>query len=159
MASSLDSQKIGSKMKIKSYDHDPGATTAVICSADGGTTKNIADMRDYDGFMVVAKPTVVGGGGLTKLEIVGFISTDSTGAGTAYVIKDSGTVAADALDDNVVEECTAAEIAQVATDAGVTLRYVAARLTNATNTDEVAVTYVQYPAKRATADLTVTAIA
>jgi hypothetical protein len=116
-------------------------------------------MRDYDGFMVVAKPTVVGGGGLTKLEIVGFISTDSTGAGTAYVIKDSGTVAADALDDNVVEECTAAEIAQVATDAGVTLRYVAARLTNATNTDEVAVTYVQYPAKRATKDLTVTAIA
>ena len=87
-----------------------------------------------------------------------FIDGDSTGAGTAYVIKDSGAVVADALGDNVVEECTVGEIAQIGTDNGVSLRYVGARLTMATNTDEATVTYVGVP-KRAYKDLTVTDIA
>jgi len=158
MASALDSQKIGGKIRIKSYDHDPGATTAVVTSADGGTTKQLWDMKDYDAFMAVAKPNIVGGNGVTKLEIVAYIDGDSTGAGTAYVIKDSGAVVADALNDNVVEECTASELAQIGTENGVSLRYVGARLTNATNTDEVTVTYVGIPVRQY-ADLTVTAIA
>ena len=151
------SQKIGSRVYMRSYDHDPGATTAVVCSPDGGTTKRVFDMRDYAGFGVLAKPTVVGGNGLTKLEIVAY--EDSAGAGTAYVIKDSGTVAADALDDNVWQECTQGEVAQAGTDNGVELRYVAARLTNATNSDEVSVTYVGFPPKYEADGLTATVIA
>lgn len=157
MASSLDSQTIGSRIFIKSYDHDPGATTAVVTSADGGTTKQLLDMRNYGGFMAIAKPNIVGGNGVTKLEIVAY--EDSAGAGTAYVIKDSGAVVADALNDNVVEECTASEIAQIGAANSVDLRYVGARLTNATNTDEVTVTYVGYPAKHAQLNLTATSIA
>ena len=159
MASTLDSQKIGSRIYVKSYDHDPGATTAIVTSADGGTTKQLLDMRNYGGFMGVVKPNIVGGGGVTKVEIVAYINGDATGAGTAYVIKDSGTVAADALNDNVVEECTASEIAQIGEAEGVDLRYAAVRLTCATNTDEATVTYIGYPALHATLNLTATSIA
>lgn len=158
MASALDSQKIGSRIRVKSYDHDPGATTAVVTSADGGTTKQLWDMADIDAFMVVAKPNIVGGNGITKLEIVAFIDGDEDGAGTAYVIKDSGAVVADALNDNVVEECTAGEVAQIGTDNGVSLRYIGARITMATNTDEATITYISWQ-NRAIKDLTVTAIA
>lgn len=158
MASALDSQKIGSSLIVRSYDHDPGATSAVVTSADGGTTKILWDAKEICDFMVIAKPNIVGGNGITKLEIVAFIDGDSTGAGTAYVIKDSGAVVADALDDNVVEECTVGEIAQIGTDNGVSLRYVGARLTMATNTDEATVTYVGTP-KRAYKNLTATDIA
>lgn len=152
------SQKIASRVYLRGFDHDPGATTAVVCSPDGGTTKRLLDLRDYAGFGVLACPTIVGGTGVTKVEIVAYIDGDSTGAGTAYVVKDSGTVAADAVNDQVWQECTAAEVAQLGTDEGVDLRYVAARLTNGTNTDEVKVVYVGFPPKYETADLTATVI-
>lgn len=155
MASALDSQKIGSSLIARSYDHDPGATSAIVTSADGGTTKILWDASEISAFMAIAKPNIVGGNGITKLEIVAF--ADSAGAGTAYVIKDSGAVVADALDDNVVEECTVGEIAQIGTDNGVSLRYVGARITMATGTDEATVTYVGVP-KRAYKDRTVTDI-
>lgn len=152
-----ESQKIFSRNKVELLDHDPGSTSATIATT--GSTKHVKDMRDYEYFGVGAIPTVVGGGGLTKLEIVAFIDGDSTGAGTAYVIKDSGTVAADAaLVDQVFIECSASEIAQVGSDNGVELRYVAARLTNATNTDEVLLTYIRSGAKNANSDLTATTI-
>ena len=67
MASALDSQKIGSRLLAVSYDHDPGATTAVVTSADGGTTKILWDAKDLSAFMVIAKPNIVGGNGITKL--------------------------------------------------------------------------------------------
>lgn len=156
MASTLDSQKIGSAIQAISYDHDPGATTAIVTSADGGTTKILWDMKDMSAFMAIAKPNIVGGNGITKLEIVAF--ADSAGAGTAYVIKDSGAIQADALGDNVVEECTAAEVAQIGSENSANLRYVGARLTCATGTDEATVTYIGFP-KRPYKDLTVTDIA
>lgn len=151
------SQKIGSRIYLRGYDHDPGATTAVVCSPDGGTTKNILDMRNYAGFGVLACPTIAAGA-LTKVEIVAYIDGDPTGAGTAYQVKDSGAVVADAVNDQVFIECTAAEVAQTGTDNGVDLRYVAARLTNATGTDEVKVVYIGYPPLYETADLTATVI-
>ncbi len=154
MASPQASQKIGAELFVKSYDHDPGATTAILCSPDGGTTIRYLDMRDYGHFMVDAKPTIVAAGGLTKLEIVASADVAFT---TVTVMKDSGTVAADALDDNVVLEVSAEELAQEGADGAVVLRYVAARLTNATNTDEVSVTYIGMP-KYPRRDLTITAI-
>ncbi len=145
-------EKIGSEIYLKSYDHDPGATTAVVCSPDGGTTKRVLDLAGYEGFGVLAKPTVVAAGGLTKVEIIASAASDMS---SPSVIKDSGTVAADALDDNVWLECTTAEVKAT----GDTLRYVAARLTNATATDEVSVTYVGFRPRHATTGLTATAIA
>ncbi len=154
MASALATEYFGSRLYINSYDHDPGATTAVLASPDGGTTIRYLDMKDYEHFAVQARPTIVGGGGLTKLEIV---ASAATSFSSVTVIKDSGTVAADSPNDTVFLECSAEEIAQLAAEGGVALRYVAARLTQATNTDEANVTYVAEP-KRAYSGLTATNI-
>jgi hypothetical protein len=148
------SEKIGSRIFLKSYDHDPGATTAVIASPDGGTTLRTLDMKEYDAFGVMARPTIVGGTGLVKLEIIASASAAMT---TETVIKDSGAVAGDSLNDVVWLECTSEEVAQAATDAGVALRYVAARLTMGTASDEANVSYVGFPTRRIPG-MTVTAI-
>lgn len=155
MASALSTEYLGSRLKMTAYDHDPGATSATLCSPDGGTTIRYYDMKEYRKFAVLAKPTIVGGGGLTKVEIV---ASSTTAFSSVTVIKDSGTVAADALDDFVFLECTAEEIAHLVATAGVDLRYVAARLTNATGTDEVSVVYIGEPI-REYSGLTATTIA
>lgn len=151
MASAIATDKIFSRCLLQGIDHDPGVTTAVIASPDGGTTKKYVDMRDYVNFAVLAIPSIVGGGGLTLLEIVA--ATDAAFT-TPVQIKTSGVVAADAMGDYVVLECDEADLIASGTD----LRYVAARLTNATNTDEVKVVYFA-EAKRPTDGLTATTIA
>jgi hypothetical protein len=150
MPSAVSSEKIGSGIYVKSFDHDPGATTAVLASPDGGTTIRYLDLKEYHTVSVMAKPNIVAAGGLTKLELV---ASATTSFSSVTSIKDSGTVAADALDDNVFLECTASEVAQL----GSTLRYIAARLTHATNTDESTVTYVAVPVRSYTG-LTATSI-
>lgn len=154
MAIASASEHIGSRLFIKSYDHDPGATTATLASPDGGTTIRYLDMRDYEAFGVMARPTIVGGNGITLLEIV---ASATTSFSSVVQVKTSGAVVADSLNDVVFLECSAGEIAQLGTDDGVAYRYVAARLTNATNTDEDNVTYVGVP-KRPVTGLTATAI-
>lgn len=151
MASAVSSEKIGSSIYVKSYDHDPGATTAILASPNGGTTIRYVDMKEYDVLGVMVKPNIVAAGGTTKVELV---ASATTAFSSVTVVKDSGTVAADALDDNVFLECTASEVVHL----GATLRYVAARLTNATATDEATVTYIAIP-KRKYSGLTATAIA
>lgn len=135
MVSAIDTHKLRSSLDVRSYDHDPGGTGAVIVSPDGGTTLRTADMSLHSRFMVQAKPTIVAAGGLTKLEIIASILSDMS---APVVIKDSGVLAADALDDNVTEECTAEEIIGL----GATLRYAAGRLTMASATDEASVVYI-----------------
>lgn len=141
---------------IKGYDHDPGATTAIVTSPDGGTTKRYLDMSLYGGFAVYATPTALTGAGITKVEIVASETVDMT---TVTVVKDSGTVVADALGDFVVLECTAAEVAQLGEAAGLNLRYVGARITEANAADEAHVVYIGYDPKFPRAALTATTIA
>lgn len=155
MASALSVEYLGSRFKMAAYDHDPGATTAVLCSHDGGTTINYFDGKELRKFGVIAKPTVVAAGGLTTVEIV---ASATTAFSSVTVIKDSGVVAADALTDYVFLECTMEEVAHLGAAAGVELRYIAARLTNATATDEVAVFYIGEPI-REYSGLTATTIA
>jgi hypothetical protein len=126
----------------------------VLTSPDGGTTIRYYDMLNGERFAVQARPTIVGGSGLTKVEIV---ASAATSFSSVVVIKDSGTVAGDSLNDVVFLECDASEVAQAASDAGVAYRYVAARLTMATNTDEANVTYIALP-KRQYSGLTATVI-
>lgn len=142
MASPQGSQKFGSELFIRSYDHDPGGTSATITSTDGGTTLSYLDMSLYSHFGVNVKPSVLAGSGVTKVEIV---ASAATSFSSVTVIKDSGTVAADAIQDNVFQECSAEEIAQEGSDAGVALRYVAARITCQNAGDEAVVTYIAKP--------------
>lgn len=157
MASAVTTAKFSANAAVGMYDHDPGATSAVIVSADGGTTKISADMRDYEEFMVVAMSSTLTGAGITKLEIVA--ADDSTMATNLTVIKDSGVVAADAVGDYVVQECTAEEIAQLSAAGGYDLRYVAGRLTCANAADEAVVTYIRTKPRFAKSGLTATTIA
>lgn len=155
MASALASEIFGAKNFVKSYDHDPGATTAVITSPDGGTTKRVLDMSLYGGFAVQARPTIVGGTGLTTLEIV---AADDEAMSANVTIVKTTTVAGDSLNDVVWLECLASEIRQLSDAAGYALRYVAARLTMGTNTDEANVTYIGFHPRFPRSGLTATAI-
>jgi len=142
MASPQDAQHIKSKLLIQMWDHDPGSTCATLAGPDGGTTIRYVDMKDYRYFAAAAMSSTLTGAGITKLEIVASAATTFS---SVTVIKDSGTVAADAVGDWVIEECSAEEVAQEASDAGAALRYVAARITVANSADEAVVTYIACP--------------
>uniref|UniRef100_A0A6M3L7Y8 Uncharacterized protein n=1 Tax=viral metagenome TaxID=1070528 RepID=A0A6M3L7Y8_9ZZZZ len=156
MASALNTEKIFSKIAIAMYDHDPGATTAIICSGDGGTTKNYVDMLSYGRFGVEAMLSVIGSSsGMTLLEIVACAATNFS---SVVVVKTTGTIAADAVGDYAVLECTAEEIAQLATDNSAALRYAAARITCSNAGDECVVTYILAEPRFAYSGLTATTI-
>lgn len=152
MPSALSTERVGSRLYMRSWDHDPGATTAIITSPDGGTTKRSLDLSLFGAFAVQVKPTIVAAGGLTKVEIIA--ADDSAMTANVTVVKDSGTIAADALDDNGWLECTAEEVAQLSAAGGFALRYVAARLTMATATDEASVTYIGFDPRHPRTGLT-----
>ncbi len=153
MATGVTSMKIASTHAIESYDHDPGATTAVVTSADGGTTPKWVAMRDYGVFGVQARPTVVAANGITLLEIVG--ATDATGTNVTVILAHAASVT-DALGEYVWLEVTDEQINEVGKAAGYNFTHVAARLTMATNTDEANVTYIRWLPKRAYSGLTAT---
>lgn len=138
----ISSEQIASQLGISMHDHDPGGVTATLVAADGGTTPVVVDMRDYKALGIMAMPSVGTSVSITKLEIVA--SALSTMA-SAEVIKDSGTIAADAaLNDYAYVECTAEEVAQIGSDTGKELRYCAGRITQGGNADnEAVVTYIR----------------
>jgi hypothetical protein len=144
MASPVATDQFGSNYKVEVWDHDPGATTAVIVSPDGGTTKKSFDMRDFENFVVMANNSVLTGDGIEKLEIVA--ASDSLMADDLTVIKDSGTIAVATINDWAMLECTADELAQLSSDGGISpaLRYVAGRLTVDNSADEAKVVYIGY---------------
>lgn len=113
-------------------------------------------MRDYCGFAVIAMSSTLTGAGITLLEIVA--SDDALGVTNVTQIKTTGTVAADAVGDFVVLECTDDEIRQASEAAGLALRYVAARLTLANAADEAVVTYIRHEPRFAAANLTANTI-
>ncbi len=149
MASAVASEKIGSGIFLQSYDHDPGGTTAILAGPDGGTTIRYGDMRDYSVFGVQVRPTII----TTSVTRVEIVASATTAFSTVVVVKDTGAVVMDSLNDTAFLECTDAEVVQL----GATLRYVAARITTTTSTDEANVTYIGIP-KRKYSGLTATAI-
>lgn len=157
MVSALASERIGSRLFLHAYDHDPGATTAIVCSPDGGANKRSFAIALAEAFGVLVKPTVVGGNGITKVEIVA--ADDAAMTTNLTVVKDSGAIQADALDDQVFLECLASEVRQLSDAGGFNLQYVAARITMATATDEASVVYVGFSPRYPRTGLTATAIA
>lgn len=151
MASQAGTQHFRSGLLVQVWDHDPGTASAIVTTPDGGTTDRYVDMRDHEHFAAIAIQTVIGSSsGITKLEIVA--ASDEAGTDLA-VVKDSGTVDADALCDWLMEECSAEEVAQLGSDNGTALRYVAARVTQSNSGDEAVVVYLAKP-KRAYLNLT-----
>lgn len=137
--STVATQSWLSRNKLEQWDHDPGSTSAILASPDGGTTIRYVDMRGYHRLLAAVCQTVLGGNGVTKLEIV---ASATTAFSSVTVIKDSGTIALNALGEWAVLECTSDEIAQLGEAAGVNLRYAAARITCHHAGDEALVTYI-----------------
>ena len=152
MASPQSSDKLLSNLAITQYDFDPDADTAVDVAW--------VDMRDFENFAFSFFRTV----GTSALDTVKILANaDSAGGGTDVEIK-TWTNAAfgdpDAVGDYAFGECTAEEIAQEASDAGIAnVRYVSVQLEFATSTDEAVVTYVRGGAKRAYDGLSANSIA
>jgi hypothetical protein len=156
MASAVTTVKLFANAAILSYDHDPGATSAVITSPDGGTTKRVVAMENYGGFAVTSMTSVsASSSGVTKLEIVG--CTDSSGSNPTVIV-DSGTVAADAVGDFVAVECTAEQVKEVGDAGGLTLTHIAGRLTCSNSGDEAVVTYIRHTPRYPQSGLTANAI-
>lgn len=146
MASAVAEQHIRSNHLFQVWDHDPDTASAIVVTPDGGTTDRYVDMRDHERFAAIAIATIFGGAsGITKLEIVAASDTSGT---DLTVIKDSGTVDADALCDWLIEECSADEIAQAGAASSLNLRYAAARITCSNSGDEAIVVYFTYPNRR-----------
>ncbi len=147
MASAVYSEKIRSTWRVLACDHDPGTTNALICSADGGTTYKYIDLKDYDAVGVSVMATIFGDAAdITKIEIVGSAAVAFT---TVVVIKDSGTIALNAIGDQAWLECSAEEVQHLATTYN--LRYVAARITCGHAGHEAVVTYFAHARRPHTA--------
>ena len=142
MASSVATDKIACRALFEMWDHDPGVNTALGVSPDGGTTERWVDMRDYHNFAVGVMATIMGGNGPTLVEIIASDSEDD-GDSSVTVVKATATIAADAMGDWVFLECTAEEIAHLASTYD--LRYVTARITCHHAGDEAAVVFYAEP--------------
>lgn len=152
MASTVATQKFRSGCKMQMWDHDPDSASATLVTPDAGTTKRAFDMKLYGHFVCAAMSSTLTGAGITKLEIVAY--SDSALSANATVVKDSGTVAADAVGDWVVEECSAEELNKLSDSAGADLRYLSGRLTLANSADEAVVVYIGLEPKHAYLNLT-----
>jgi hypothetical protein len=152
MTSALASSWLFDRQKIVPWDHDPGATTAILTSPDGGTTVRSQDLSLYEHFAVIAKNSVLVGAGITRVEIIA--ATDAALATSATVIKDSGVVVTNDMDKYVALECSAEEVRSAGDAAGTVLRYVGARITQANAGDEAVVTYISARPRNAASGLT-----
>lgn len=154
MASAATTSKLFGNIAMVTYDHDPGSTSALITSPDGGTTKRYVAMKDYEGFAGLVMATIATGGP-TLVEIVA--ASDAAGTDVAQVVS-SGVVAADAVGDFVAIECTAAQIKEVGDAAGKVFTHAGIRITCASAGDECAVTYIRFKPKFPQSGLTANAI-
>ena len=154
MASALTSAKLSTALKAGVWDHDPGTASAIVATSDG-STKLYLDGSLYSEFMFLVNTSVLAGTGVTLVELV---AADDTAMSTNLtVIVSSGAVAADAIADYVVVECTADQIAQLSAASGYSLRYVSVRVTCQGAGDEAKIVYVARPIV-ATSGLTATYI-
>lgn len=155
MASLVATEKLFSCCKIESFYHAPAAAATEQSVKAGATTTTWKDMRDYDGFAVIAMTALLTGSGMIELSIY---AADDTSATNAIEVKTTGVIAADAVGDYAVLECSIEEIQHLSQVNGYNLRYVTAYVDCNHNDDEVAVTYIRHGAKRAYTGLTATTI-
>jgi hypothetical protein len=157
MASAVTTQRLASNNALFMYDHDPGATSAQITTPDGGTTKRLVPMANYEWFGAGCMTSVsASSSGPTLVDIVG--ATDSVGTNATTIVS-SGTVAADAVGDFVFVECQAAQVKEVGDAAGFAFTHVGARITCSNSGDECVVTYWRAFPRFPQKDLTITTIA
>ncbi len=144
MASVVATQHFLANNKIEMFTHMPAAGATEQSIKAGATATTWKDLRDYAGFAVAAVQGVLGGSGMIELSI--YAAIDDAGT-SATEIKTSGVIAADAIGDYAMLECSAEEINQIGRAAGLALRYVAGYIDSQHNDDEQGVVYIRFGAK------------
>lgn len=144
MATAVTSQHIAANNSLKLYDHDPGSTSAVVVSADGGTTKNYLSMVNYEWFgLEVMLSVSASSSGPTLIEIVA--AEDSSGT-NATAILTSGTIAMTTVGQNSFLEVSAAQIREQGSASGYNFTHVTGRITCSNAGDECVVLMMRsYP--------------
>lgn len=147
MASLQNLKKLFTKEKDLMYYKTPGVAVAAM---------SWADMQNYGSFACLAMEAVLVGLGINQFEIRANSASD--GSGTEAVIRQHALgTAPDAVGDMVVLECSAEELAQASSEAGVKLRYVSAWVKCANAGDKIALVYrladPRFPADLLTADV------
>lgn len=138
MASSVSTDKLFTTHAIASYDFDPDSTAA--------TDVAWVDLRDYSNFAVIVMSSALTGNGPAAFSILA--NPNSDGSGTDVTVKTHAVGSApDAVGDYLVLECTAEEIAELASDNSSALRYVSANIAMANAADEAVVTYIRTGAR------------
>ena len=138
MASSVSTDKLFTTHAIASYDFDPNSTAA--------TDVAWVDLRDYSNFAVIVMSSALTGNGPAAFKILA--NPNSDGSGTDVEVKAHAVGSApDAVGDYLVLECTAEEIAELASDNSSALRYVSANIAMANAADEAVVTYIRTGAR------------
>ena len=132
---SLDNDKILSSLKITAYDFDPNATTA--------TDVSFVDMRDLYSLCVMVFRTV----GTSTMTLTIVANTDSDGGGDEETIATKTFTAGqpDAVGDYVFLEVLAEQIRTSGDSNDEALRYVSAKISFETATDEAVVAYIAKP--------------
>lgn len=138
MASSVSTDKLFTTHAIASYDFDPDSTAA--------TDVAWVDLRDYSNFAVIVMSSALTGNGPAAFKILA--NPNSDGSGTDVTVKTHAVGSApDAVGDYLVLECTAEEIAELASDNSSALRYVSANIAMTNATNEAVVTYIRTGAR------------
>jgi hypothetical protein len=138
MASSVSTDKLFTTHAIASYDFDPNSTAA--------TDVAWVDLRDYSNFAVIVMSSALTGNGPAAFKILA--NPNSDGSGTDVEVKAHAVGSKpDAVGDYLVLECTAEEIAELASDNSSALRYVSANIAMANAADEAVVTYIRTGAR------------
>lgn len=153
MASAVSVVDLFANAAINMYDHDPGATTAMLATTNG-TTQRWVPIADFHGFAGIVMATIATTGP-TDIGIVA--ATDASGTDKTTVVS-TGTIAADAVGDVAVIECSAAQIKEVGDAAGKVFTHVSVGITCGNSGDECAVTFIRHTPKYPQAGLTANAI-
>lgn len=153
MATAVTSQKIFGEASIKNYDHDPGATTAIVVSGDGGTTKNYVSMVGWENFVLdVMNSVSTSSSGPTTVSIVA--AEDSTGTNKTIVLTTTPGTPSTHVGDNIVLEVTAAQIKEVGDAGGFKFTHVTGEITCSNAGDECVVGQHRFRPKFPQKDLT-----
>lgn len=154
MATAVTSQRIASQMALKLFDHDPGGTTAIVVSGDGGTTKNYVPIAGYELFgLLVMNSVSASSSGPTTVAIQA--AEDSTGTNATVILSTTPGTPSTHVGDNIWLEITAAQIAEVGKPLGYNFTHVTGLITCSNAGDECVVGQFRLNPKFPKADLTV----
>ena len=139
MASSVSTDRLACRRKMLMYYHAPADARTEQSVKAGDTVLTWQAMQGYGSFQAAAMLALDDTGALIKLSI--YAAESATGT-NATEIKTSGVIAANAVGDWAMQECTAEEINHIGKPLGYDFTHVVAYIDCTGQNDECAVVYI-----------------